>query len=120
MFLIRIPIRAVSWNVLARKSHWTYTRVFKELQEATLYALREARPVAVTPPVRLIATAFWRGKRKRDISNIVLKPIEDMLVQLKILPDDSCDIITEVVLRGEIGAKEDMLILELQEFDKRK
>ena len=102
---ILVPYKPLSWNVLARKNHWTYTRTFKEMAEATKYG--ERKGTMPKPPVDIVVTCLWKGKRRHDIDSIVFKPILDQLVRDGLLPDDSLEYVRSVTYRGETGCDHD-------------
>ena len=107
-----IDMKAVSWNTLARKNHWTFSKVFHAWAEATYEAVKAARIVPVTQyPISIEVEAHWRHKRRHDVSNIVLKPIEDQLVTMGILKDDSLEYVTSVSFRGKTGCPRDELVV---------
>jgi Holliday junction resolvase RusA-like endonuclease len=114
--ILDIPMRAVSWNTLARKSHWLYTAAFKDMKENTLYVLRmHGRIRPFEKPVSISVHASWKGKRRHDASNIVLKPIEDLLVSEGILKDDDLTHVRSVTFTGENGCGEDRLRVTLDD-----
>ena len=106
---ISIYLKPLSWNVLARKNHWIYTKIFNEWKQATWIAATEAKIKPHHDPVKLHVLASWKGKRRHDIDNIILKPVIDQLVSMGVFLDDRIGCIDEITIRGVVNAKEDCL-----------
>lgn len=111
-----LDIKPVSWNTLARKSYWTYKRVFDELKEVTFQAVREQKIRKYTCSIELYVNAGWKEKRRHDIDNIVLKPILDQLVEMEIIEDDSSKFIRHIHITGNNEQSQDSLVLEFRPY----
>lgn len=109
-FRIHIEEAPLSWNTLARKHYWTFKEAFERWKWLTVEAARKqpVKPVGEAK-VRMVFTASWKGKRRHDIDNIVVKPILDQLRDMGIFPDDDAKHVVEVVLRGATGCAQDGL-----------
>jgi len=109
---IRIPIRPVSWNTLARKSRWTYKETFEAMKVQTMAAVMKTKPYPrFTGQVKVRFIAAWKDKRKHDLDNVCVKPILDELVSMKVLTGDDMDVMTEVVIRGNRSKEESLTVI---------
>lgn len=113
MTSFRIIYKPESWNKLARKSYWTYKRVFEAWHALTWQALTEADIRKAEGAVRLVVTARWKGNRHHDLDNILLKPVIDTMVKFGVFPDDRLKNIPEITLRGLTNQEEDSLQIDL-------
>ncbi len=102
-----------SWNTLARKNYWTYKKVFEAWHYLTHQALTAVKAKPINGPVRLVVVARWKGKTRRDVDNILLKPIIDAMVAYGVLSDDDTTNITEITTRGLTGQEAESLSIEL-------
>ncbi len=60
----------------------------------------------------------FKGKRRRDLDNhatIVLKTLQDALVNIGFIPDDDMKTIPLVIMMGEIDKDEDKIIVKIEE-----
>lgn len=114
-FWFIIPLKPISWNVLARKNHWLYTKVFNEWKQATWAAVKEAKleKCRFSTPALIVIICRWKQRRRHDIDSIVAKPVIDALVGMGILEDDSLEYVFEVRYEGQTGAKADEMEVHL-------
>lgn len=113
LLALRIPLKPVSWNTLARKNRWTYTAVFGAWKRETYAVILENRPPRIEGPVRIVVTGLFRTKRKHDPDNLLVKPVLDQIVAQGVLPEDNSAVVSEVVLRVRTGAPKDELLIEI-------
>ncbi len=108
-FKISIPVKPISWNVLARKNHWLYTKVFDEWKRATWAAVEEGRlrGIRFKGPVVISVECHWVQHRRHDVDSVVAKPVIDALVDMRVIPDDSLEFVREVRYSGQVGAGKD-------------
>jgi len=117
LFTFTLPAKAVSWNTLARKNHWYYTKAFDYWKDLTLGMANALKPKApYNGPVRLIFEARWKGKRAHDADNILVKPIVDQLKDMGFFIDDNTFFIPEVVLRGSNCCNKDELVVTCERY----
>lgn len=102
-----------SWNILARKSFWTYKRTFEMWHSLTHAALQDVDAQPITGPVRLEVIARWKTKRKHDIDNILLKPILDAVVKCGILRGDDTGDIVEIKSQGLTDQDEESIQINI-------
>jgi len=114
--IIKIPYKAISWNVLARQNHWKYTRIFNEMKQSTWYAIRAGKKEVFTEPVEIHFHARWKQKRRHDVDSLVLKPVLDQIVTDGILKDDSIEYVRSVTYTGETGADKDEIVIEIKKI----
>lgn len=65
----------------------------------------------------------FKGYKSRDVSNIlsmVDKVFQDVLVQLKMIPDDGLEFVYEVKMTGGLNAKETKLFVRVSEAEQIK
>lgn len=116
---VRIPLKPISWNVLARKHYWEYVRTFDEWKRAvraSAGAMRdgaEERPLIF--PVKVTFHCRWKQKRRHDVDSVVAKPVLDELVAMGILPDDSLAYVREASFTGEVGADADEMVVTVED-----
>jgi crossover junction endodeoxyribonuclease RusA len=96
MTAFKIPVLPPSANRLWRRSG---TRIHKAtaytrwLADTGLY-VKAQRPMPVVGPYKLSISAVRPDKRRRDVDNLI-KPINDLLVHLGLVRDDSdCDLVS--------------------------
>ncbi len=116
----RLPVsfviltKPVSWNVLARKNHWTVTSMFQQLAQATLAGARLLRPIDPAHfPVEVVYRAEWMHKRRHDIDSLIVKPLQDELVRLHVFPDDSTPYVGRVSFEGQTGCGKDRYVVTI-------
>jgi len=109
-----IPSKAMSWNTVARKHYRVYQKIYLQWKQATFYAAKLAnlKPIVQFPAI-VSVHCKWKMKRVHDIDSILFKPILDQLVTMGIFPDDSLQFIESVAYSGEIGAKEDEIVITI-------
>ncbi len=109
-----IDIKALSWNALARKNHWIFTKIANEFKLATVIALRKAKFEPICHDEYPLAISFhsrWKQRRRHDIDSCYAKAVIDQLTLSKIIVDDSLEYIKQVTFTGETGAERDEIIL---------
>lgn len=113
----KIHKKPISWNLLARKSHWTYKKIADEWKEATFYAIKSQhiQPIR-TFPVTITIVARWKFKKRHDIDALFAKSVLDTLVTSGVLPDDSLEYVSSVSYEGETGAKEDSMEITIHSY----
>lgn len=116
MTSFRIQRKPDSWNALARKSYWAYKPIFDAWHALTWHALARLDPKRAEGAVRIIATARWKDGRRRDLDNILLKPVLDTMVRYGLLQDDQVRNVAEIVVRGFLNQDEDSLEIEVHPF----
>lgn len=96
---------------------------YRRWMESEVRALRGAQSGGaplITGPCFSIVQAFFPDRRKRDLDN-VLKSVNDVLVQSRVLHDDSLitaqTAIREPYVRGERGRIEVLLCESLKDFE---
>ncbi len=109
LFSFEVAEAPMSWNTLARKHYWTFKQAFDRWKWLTSAAVSEISPPPFEGPVRVVFEAGWKGRRRHDIDNIVVKPILDELKARGFFPDDDAAHVAEVVLKGSTGCQEDGL-----------
>lgn len=89
-----------SLNELMHKSWRVHQQMMKQVKELAAYTMMEQVPARKRSewfkgcyPLRVSIAAYFKGKRRRDVDNLYVKPIIDALVATKILPDDNCEIV---------------------------
>lgn len=112
-----IPAITVSWNILARQNRWKYKTINDEWHKLAAYAILRARIKPVTAfPVHVHFHARWKKKMRHDIDSLFsAKPVMDVLVTRKIIPDDNLSYVSQVTFTGEIGADRDELVVTISE-----
>jgi hypothetical protein len=111
-----IPLKCISWNKIAAKNRWTYMKIKDEWQQATFYAIKQAKLTPVTIfPIKLMFRAMWKQKRVHDVDSLYAKATVDTLVFAKIIPDDSLQYLSIVTFTGETGADRDGLIVTIDD-----
>lgn len=94
-----IPCKVHTWNSITT-THWrTYQRLKNDHITATWAAIKEHKLKPIKGPVSVVYTAHRLTNRKFDVSNIVVKSIEDTLVREGIIEADDFTIVKEVTLR---------------------
>lgn len=76
----------------------------------------------LTPPISIHYHIDFKGSKSRDVSNIlsmVDKVFQDVLVALKMLPDDGIKFVREVKMTGELNASETKLFVRVSEIDQQ-
>ena len=111
--VINIPFKMPSWNIVARKNHWEYTKIFNELKTITKAYLPLHQGAIKSFPVNIHVHCRWRLSHRRDVDAVLFKPMLDQLVTSKILPDDSTQYVGSVTYTGEIGADSDSIRIEI-------
>jgi Holliday junction resolvase RusA-like endonuclease len=116
--ILKIELKPISWNVLARKNHWKYTEIFNEWKMATLAALNRwerghGKVGLIEVPVNARYHASWKANRRHDIDSLCIKPVQDFLVERGILADDDLKHVKMVSFTGETGAVEDCLYVRI-------
>lgn len=108
-----IPCNVISWNETAT-AHWrTYKALKDEQNQATYYAIKQAKLKPVTGLVDIIITAHWKHARPHDVDNICSKHVIDQLVKNKILKGDSMKYVDSVTLRGLNNAETEGLFISI-------
>lgn len=106
-----------SWNEALRK-HW---RVWQKIKEdsatRTLQAVYKDKIKPMPGPVTIEVMAHWRTKRLRDLDNICIKGVVDLLVSEGILEGDTCDIVQKVTYLGKTGCKREGLSVIISSLD---
>lgn len=109
-----IKEKPLSWNTVARKHYRVYQKLFNAWKQYTFYAVKEAGIEKIQSyPVSISVHCRWKQKRVHDIDSILYKPIQDQLVSMGILTDDSLQFVDSVAYTGEIGAKNDEMIVTI-------
>jgi len=118
-FVLTVPIKPISWNTLARQNHWKFSKVFHGLKDVAKLALLEtwADKPKFTKPVTVRVNAHWKGGRRHDVDNVVVKPLLDLLVEERILEDDDSRCVRSVTLTGETGCDKDEYVIEIEEVE---
>lgn len=116
MISFRIMHKPESWNNLARKSYWTYKRVFEMWANLTGEALDRVEATPIGGVVWIEVTARWKSKRQHDVDNVLLKPILDALVKRGILAGDSLEYIAEIKIRGLIDRAEESVQVDIHPY----
>lgn len=108
-----IQTKAIPWNQLVRKNHWTVSRIFNELREATHYASLSIPPML--GPLELSFHFKWKEQRRHDLDSVCVKPIIDQLVDDGlIIGDDDLTHVIKVSFTGEVGAAKDEIVVSLK------
>lgn len=113
--ILILSMKAISWNSLYSSPHWSVrSKLAKEVHWQVFAACREQKikPVKVC---KLIITAFFKGKRKHDNSNICEKLLEDGLVAAGIISDDNSDVVTQITKRIVKNSNQDKIEIVIEE-----
>lgn len=103
------------WAIANRFAANKEKQVWKEM---VYWACKEKGIKAtIRGPVRVEIHYKFKDKRRRDCDNYTPKFILDGLVEAGVLVDDSCDIVTELLIKMSIGTGETKTIISLHELD---
>ena len=72
----------------------------------------------VTKPIIIHILMQFKGKRRRDIDNhatVVLKTLQDALVNVGFIPDDDMKFIKQITLSGVTEQDETKIIVKIEE-----
>ncbi len=117
ILMLSVPLSAVSMNKMYSGLHYQVrTRMAKEWHKQVGLVCKEAKVKPIDEkhfPVCIATRSFFQTKKsKRDTSNCYLpnKLIEDGLVKMSILPDDSQKYVSDhIVLAPVYGADGDYI-----------
>lgn len=84
-----------------------------EMGILAFFAIKEAGIRPYMSPIEIEVHAKKRHKRKFDLDNLYFKAVQDQLVELGIVKDDTLDHITKISYTGEVGADRDGLLVTL-------
>ena len=93
-------------------SHWRVYQKYRDEIAELIFAYSKDRSVIF--PAKVTITAYFKGKRAIDTSNLDAKTILDGLMGSGILEDDTCIHNPEVILRviAESGKDELVILVE--------
>ena len=121
--IIEIDVKCPSWNKIYCSPHWAVRRkMAQEIHQLVKYAVHQKYSVkGKLPPnfkrCEIAITAYFKGKRRHDISNICEKVFEDGLVEAGVIDDDNLDIVVGIYKYAKNNAKKDKVVLEIYEAD---
>lgn len=118
--ILVINIKPLSWNALARKNHWIFTKIANEFKLATWQAIKESKFKPLRCDEYPLAISFhsrWKYRKRHDIDSSYGKAIFDQLTISKIIVDDSLEYIKSVTFTGETGADKDEIILTMRKAE---
>lgn len=91
LFLPKPPSVNAAWNNVRGKGR-VKTDAYKSWERDAGWGLRAQRPPRISGPVTIFYT-FGKMRANSDLSNYI-KPIEDLLVSLDVIEDDSVKVVT--------------------------
>ena len=72
----------------------------------------------IDKPIIIHVLMHFKGKRRRDIDNhatVVLKTLQDVLVNIGLIPDDDMKFIKQIVLSGQVDCEETRVVIKIEE-----
>lgn len=119
--ILRVPIKAMSWNTLAGKNRWKKMELFHEVKKITYLSIRRQGLEPITTyPIQISLECRWRMKKRHDIDSIATaKPLIDSLVENRIMKDDDLSHVSSVVFSGRIGCDEDEVVVRIYSLKER-
>jgi len=120
---LTIEVKCPSWNKLYSSPHWSVrSRIAKEIHQLVKYAVHQQYSVKgkLVPrfdKCEITITAYFKGKRRHDISNICEKVFEDGLVNARVIEDDNLNIVVGIHKYAKNKAKEDKVVIEIKEIN---
>lgn len=104
-------LKCESVNTIYNLHHFTRNNKKRAIQELVFYeALKQRKKFK---KVRLVFTAYFKGKRLHDPDNLYVKPMIDGLVAAGIIVDDNNTVVESVTLKVVTGEKTDFVEIEI-------